>query len=207
MNTTTPSPHPALENLSLYSVGDLPLFLRLRTGRHVRHCATCEQQVLAMQSARAELRREAQAQILTGFEAIADWRSLEGDMLGNIRVGVAASRCIENVGLTRKWTSRFAWAAAMAALFAAGWLARVPAEDNQKIVAALRRVVGLDQPQFYGTIIRSTPEGIAVRTQGATLTILHPQSAVISMSSPTSVTARYVDDDSGQVTISNVYGQ
>jgi hypothetical protein len=27
------------------------------------------------------------------------------------------------------------------------------------------------------------------------------------MSSPTSVTARYVDDDSGQVTISNVYGQ
>jgi hypothetical protein len=95
----------------------------------------------------------------------------------------------------------------MTALFVAGWLARIPADDNQKILTALRRAVGLDQPQFYGTIVRSTPDGIAVRTQGATLTILHPQSAVISMSSPSSVTARYVDDDSGQVTITNVYGQ
>jgi hypothetical protein len=202
-----PASHPALEILSLYASGDLPFFPRLRTGVHVKECAACEQQVLSIRSAKAELRREAGAQILTGFEAIADWHALESDMLGNIRVGVAAARCIEKVGRTRKWTSRFAWAAGMTALFAAGWLTRVPPGDNQKIFAAFRRAVGLDQPQFYGTVVRSTPEGIAVRTQGATLTILHPQSAVISMSSPSSVTARYVDDDSGQVTITNVYGQ
>ena len=86
-------------------------------------------------------------------------------------------------------------------------MARIPAEDNQRIVSALRRVVGLEQPAFNGTVVRSTPDGISVKAQGATLTILHPQSAVISMSSPGSVTARYVDDDSGQVTITNVYGQ
>lgn len=206
MNTHA-SPHPGLEILSLYASGDLPFFSRLSTGAHVKECADCERQVLSIRSAKAELRREASAQILTGFEAIADWQALEGDMLGNIRVGVAAARCIENVGRTRKWTARFAWAAGMTALFFAGWLTRVPPEDNQKIVTALRRAVGLDQPQFYGTIVRSTPDGIAVRTQGATLTILHPRSAVISMSSPSSVTARYVDDDSGQVTITNVYGQ
>ena len=206
MNTDA-SPHPALEILSLNAGGDLPFFSRLSTGAHVKDCADCERQVLSIRSAKAELQREASAQILTGFEAIADWQALEGDMLGNIRVGVAASRCIENVGRTRKWTARFAWAVGMTALFVAGWLTRVPPDDNQKIVAALRRAVGLDQPPFYGTIVRSTPDGIAVRTQGATLTILHPQSAVISMSSPSSVTARYVDDDSGQVTITNVYGQ
>jgi hypothetical protein len=204
---TRPSLHPALEILGLYAAGDLPFFPRLRTGRHVKKCAACEQQVLSMQSATAELRREAEAQILTGFEAIADWQSLESDMLGNIRVGVAASRCIEKVGRGRKWMARFAWVAGMTALCVAGWLTRVPADDNQRIVAALRRAVGLEQPQFYGTIVRSTPDGIAVRTRGATLTILHPQSAVISMSSPSSVTARYVDDDSGQVTITNVYGR
>ena len=95
----------------------------------------------------------------------------------------------------------------MTALFAAGWMARMPAEDNRRIISVLRQVVGLERTPFNGTIVRSTPDGIAVRTQGATLTILHPQSAVVSMSGPAAVTARYVDDDTGQVTITNVYGQ
>jgi hypothetical protein len=201
------APHPHIEILSLYSAGDLPLLLWLRTGHHIERCAICEQQMLAFRSAKAELKREAGAQILTSFEAIADWHALESDMLGNIRVGVAASRCIEKVGRTRKFVMRLAWVAGMAALFVGGWLTRIPSEDNQRILAALRRAVGLEQPQSIGTTVRSTPDGILVRSQGATLTIFHPQSAVISMSSPTSMTARYVDDDSGQVTITNVYGQ
>ena len=128
-------------------------------------------------------------------------------MMGNIRVGVAASRCIENVGRSRRMGLRFAWGAGMVALFMAGWVARVPSEDTQRIVTALRRAVGLEQTQFAGTVLRSTPDGISVKMRGATLTILHPPSAVVSMSGPESVTARYVDDDSGQVTITNVYGQ
>jgi hypothetical protein len=200
MNSNTVE-HPSVEILSLYAAGDLPFLLRFRIGRHVRECAACEQQVLSLQSAKAELRREAHEQILTGFEAIADWQALESDMLGNIRVGVAASRCIEKVGRARSFTSR------LTALFAAGWMSRIPSEDNQRIIAALRRAVGLEQPPFHETVVRSTPGGITVRAQGATLTLLHPQSAVVSMSSPASVTARYVDDDSGQITITNVYGQ
>jgi hypothetical protein len=205
--SANPVSHPSVEILSLYSAGDLPMLLWLRTGRHVQRCAACEQQVLSFRSAKTELRREASGQILTGFEAIADWHALERDMLGNIGVGVAASRCIEKVGRTRKFALRLAWAAGMAALFMGGWLTRIPAEDSQRIFTALRKAVGLEQPQFYGTIVRSTSEGILVRTQGASLTILNPQSAVVSMSGPSSVTARYADDDSGQVTITNVYGQ
>ena len=49
-------------------------------------------------AARAELNRESSDETLTGFEAIADWRSLEREMLGNIAVGVAAARCIDKVG-------------------------------------------------------------------------------------------------------------
>lgn len=199
--------HPSVELLSLYSAGDLPFLLQYRTGRHIKECAACEQQLLSLQSAISELRREAQAEVLTGFEAIADWHSLESDMLGNIRVGVAASRCIEKVGRRRRIGSRLAWATGMVALFVAGWMSRIPPEDNLRILSALRRAVGLEQTVFNGTVLRSTREGITVRAQGATLTLLHPQSAVVSMSSPASVSARYIDDDSGQVTITNVYGQ
>jgi hypothetical protein len=199
--------HPSLEVLSLYLAGDLPWLLRKRTGQHVRQCTVCEQQVASLRTAKTELRREAHTEVLTGFEAIADWQALESDMLGNIRVGVAAARCIENVGRGRRVGMRLAWGTGMAALFMAGWVARVPAEDSQKIVTALRRAVGLEQTPFAGTVLRSTPDGISVKAQGSTLTILHPQSAVVSMSGPGSVTARYVDDDSGQVTIANVYGQ
>lgn len=199
--------HPSLDVLSLYASGDLPFLLRFETARHVRDCEACENQVLSFREAKDQLRREAHAEILSGFEAIADWPALERDMLGNIRVGVAAARCIENVGQPRRWGSRLVWAAGMAGLFAAGWMARIPPEDNQRIVGALRRAVGLEQPVVPGTILRSTPDGISVKADGATLTILHPQSAVISMSGPAEVTARYVDDDSGQVTITNVYGQ
>ncbi len=206
MSTRT-AEHPSVEILGLYSTGDLPFLLRFRTGLHVRECAACEEQVLTFQSAKAELRREAQGEVLTGYEAIADWHTLEADMLGNIRVGVAASRCIENVGRRSRLGFRLAWGTAMAALFMAGWMSRVPAEDSQRIVSALRRAVGLEQIPFNGTVLRSTRDGISVKAQGSTLTILHPKSAVISMSGPSAVTARYVDDDSGQVTITNVYGQ
>ena len=207
MSAKVAAEHPGVEILALYSAGDLPFFLRMRTGLHVKQCAACEHVVLAFQGAKAELRREARGEVLTGYEAIADWHALEADMLGNIRVGVAASRCIENVGRRSRWAFRAAWGTGMAALFMAGWMARVPSDESKQLISALRRAVGLDQKAFVGTVLRSTRDGISVKTQGATLTILHPQSAVVSMSGPGEVTARYVDDDSGQVTITNVYGQ
>jgi hypothetical protein len=199
--------HPSVEILSLYSAGDLPVLLKFETGRHLRKCEACEQQVVSLRASKEELQREAHGEVLTGFEAIADWSALERDMLGNIRVGVAAAQCIENVGKTRRWTSRLAWTAGMVGLFLAGWMARIPPQDSQRIIGALRRAVGIEQPSVHETVLRSTPDGISVKADGATLTIFHPQSAVISMSGPAEVTARYVDDDSGQVTITNVYGQ
>jgi len=199
--------HPTLETLALYATGDLPLITRLRAGRHVAHCGDCEHQVLLFRSATAELKREASSQTLTGFEAIAQWPVLEREMMGNIAVGLDASRCIENVGRKRAFFYRFAMLAALAALFVAGWVTRIPREQTSRLIASLRGAAGLDKPQPTGTVLRSTPDGIAVRTQGATLTILHPTSAVISLSGTSGVSARYIDEETGQVTITKVYGQ
>ena len=199
--------HPRLETLALYSTGDLPWRLRWRTGSHIKRCGDCEQQVLLFRSATAELRREAERQTLTGFEAIADWTRLEREMLGNVAVGVAAAQCIDKVGRTRALVSRGAFAAALVALFIAGWATHIPREQTAHLTASLRNLIGLERPQLPGTVLQTTPDGIAVRAQGATLTIMHPRTAVVSLSGASAVEARYVDEETGQVTITNVYGQ
>jgi hypothetical protein len=75
------------------------------------------------------------------------------------------------------------------------------------LLASFQRLIGEGAVQQAGSVLRATPDGISVRAQGATLTILHPRSAVVSMSGASAVRARYVDEDSGEVTITSVYGQ
>ncbi len=199
--------HPGLEALALYSSGDLHWISRWRIARHLRQCAGCDRQVSLFRSATEELKREANAQTLTGFEAIADWTRLEREMLGNIGVGVAAARCIDKVGRKRVLISRGALVAGLAALFIAGWITHIPTEQSEHLATSIRHLIGLERPQITGTMVRTTRDGIAVRVQGATLTILHPPSAVVSLSGRSGVAARYVDEQTGQVTITNVYGQ
>jgi hypothetical protein len=199
--------HPGAQTLALFAGGDLPLITRLRVNRHVAHCGDCEQQVLLFRLAKVELQREAGTQTLTGFEAITHLPELEREMLGNIAVGVDAARCIEKVGRKRSLTLRLSFVAGLLALFAAGWVTHIPREQTLRVTETVRNWAGWGRAAQQGTILRSTPGGIVVRTQGATLTILHPPSAVISMSGSSAVAARYIDEDSGQITITNVYGQ
>jgi hypothetical protein len=199
--------HPSSELLALYSRRDLPLLTCWRLKHHLRNCSDCEHQVALFASAHAELNREANDQTLTGFEAIADWPRLEREMLGNIGVGLAAARCIDKVGRKRAWLGRLSIAAAALALFVIGWMTHIPSQDTRHLAFSLRRFVGLERPAFSGTVVQSTPDGISVRTQQATLTILHPASAVVSVSGSSAMAARYVDENTGQVTITNVYGQ
>ena len=201
------SAHPAPELLALYSRGDLGLFTRLRVKAHVLECASCEQQIASFGLAFGELKREAATETLTAFEAIADWNRLEREMLGNIGVGVSAARCIDKVGRTRSLLPRLSIVAGLGVLFVAGWLTHIPAEQTRRLAATLSHMVGAQRPVALSNVLQTTPTGIAVRSQGVTLTILHPPTAMLSLSGNSSVEARYVDEDTGQVTITNVYGQ
>lgn len=199
--------HPTLETLALYAAGDLGWRLRWRTGSHLKICADCEQHLALLRSARLQLRREAESQTLTGFEAIADWGRLEREMLGNIAVGVSAARCIDKVGRKHGLLSKSAFAAVLIVMFIAGWVTHIPYVQTQHLAASLRRLAGIERPKIAGPILETTPDGIAVRTQGATLTMMHPRSAVVSVSGNSAVEARYFDEQTGQVTITNVYAQ
>lgn len=200
--------HPAVSTLALYSGGDLPWAERWRLGRHIQRCPECEQQLSRFRSGREQFQREAGSETLTAFEAIADWNRLEREMLGNIAVGVAAARCVDKVGRGRAVLSRIAIASGLLGLFVAGWVTHIPKDQTLHLFASLQRLMGAERPQqVAGTVVRTLPDGIAVRTQGATLMIMHPQTAVVSLSGPAAVAARYVDEETGQVTIANVYGQ
>jgi hypothetical protein len=201
--------HPNAEELALLVGGDIPYVRRWQIQNHVNHCAECEQEFERYQASHAELRRLAEAEMLTGFEAIGDWDRLQREMTGNIHVGVAAARAIDKSSHRRLRKFRFAaLAAGLIVLFTAGWLLNVPAEDNSRIVSALRSA--WSGPQVAaGIILRTTPHGVSVRSQGTILTVLHPSSTNVtaSFSGNSSVAMRYVDDETGQVTIANVYGE
>ncbi|MBV9612900.1 MAG: zf-HC2 domain-containing protein [Acidobacteriaceae bacterium] len=199
--------HPSAAALALYAGGDLQWTDRWRMRRHIAGCPECEGQVSLFRSAKAELRREAHSETLTGFEAIADWSRLEREMLGNIAVGVAAARCVDKVRRGRALLVRAAVVTGLVVLFAAGWMTHIPREQTEHLTASLRQLMGLERPQPAGAVLRANGEGVAVRAQGATLTMLHPASAVISLSGSSAVSARYVDEETGQVTITKVYAQ
>ncbi|MDQ2713094.1 MAG: hypothetical protein M3Y24_12855 [Acidobacteriota bacterium] len=199
--------HPRPEVLALFARRDLPLLSHLRVRSHVRQCQVCERQTLLINSAVGELKREAAAETLTAFEAIADWKALEREMLGNIVVGVSAARCIEKVLGKPKWLTRGLVAAGLSALFVGGWLTHIPPAETRHLVSSLSRFVGFERLPGPANIVQTTANGIAVRSQGVTLTILHPPTARVSLSGNSSVQARYIDEDTGQLTITNVYGQ
>ena len=201
------SSHPAPETLALHARGDLALIPRLRLRAHLLECDTCGRQMALFAQSLAELKREAASETLTAFEAVADWSSLEREMLGNIVVGVAAARCIENVGRKRTWIPRLAVAGGLTALFVGGWVSHIPREETAHLTSSLSRLAGISHVTRLGDVVQTTPTGIAVRSEGVTLTILHPPSAVVAVSGSSSVEARYVDEDTGQLTITNVYGQ
>ena len=206
MSGTAQSKHPIHRSLALYLRGDLPWLAQAKVRVHLRRCERCQQHLASLEDAVGELRREAQAQTLAGFEAIADWSRLEREMIGNIAVGVAAARCVDPV---RRGRRIFSWTGALAGLvllFAAGWFTHIPRDQTEHIFAALQQWATRPQP-LKGTVLRSSPEGVAVRAQGSTLTLMHPRSAVVSVSSTSVMEARYIDVDTGQVTITSVYAQ
>lgn len=201
--------HPAVSLLAQFAGDDLSWVQAFSMKRHLRACGGCAEYVDGIRSAGLELKREADLQTLTAFEAIADFPSLEREMSGNITVGLAAARCVEMVERHHPWRIASLVTAGLCILFAAGWWTHIPPEETRGLVGRIQQWAGNSGtfPQSAGTIMRSSPDGIAVRSQGLTLTMRHPRSAIVSVAGSGVMEARFVDDETGQVTISSVYGQ
>lgn len=194
--------HPSGPTLALYHSRDLPWQQRWSVKRHLAKCSGCAAEVGDFHCASAALKKDAHEQ------SVNNWSVLEREMLGNIAVGVAAGRCIEKVGVRSSPLSRAALImAGLTAVFIAGWFTHIPRAQNEHLFNSLRAFVGLDHGRSSGPVVQTTPDGIAVRAQGATLTILHPRSALVSLTGSSGVAARYVDAETGEVTVTSVYAQ
>jgi hypothetical protein len=207
--------HPADTQLVLYAGGDLGFWEMRRVRAHVSTCAECRQEVQAFQTCTNHFTEAADA----GSPDL-NWGRLSQEMTGNIRVGLAAGEAIEGFDKSRRPASPRL--VLNAGIFAAGGLLllitiglNLSNHQFEKVFTAIGRIrwtrigtpfhnpaVAQDFP-----VLEASPASIQVKMNGRTLSLLHPHSegATVSVNMQDSAGVRYVDDDTGQVTINRVY--
>jgi hypothetical protein len=184
--------HPSQSTLALYAGQDLGWFARWRTQRHVAECRECRIEVRAFGSASEELAS------LNELPAIA-WNRMAAEMKANIRLGLAAGECVRTGPAPFAWLSgarALTACASIIALVATGLLLQRPAPAPPQIATG-------------SAVLRATANGIELNQGGQTLSLLHVPSGNVSYSAGAqgSMRAGYVDSDTGNVTIDNVYVQ
>jgi anti-sigma factor RsiW len=184
------SKHPSEATLALFTGGELGRLARWRVGHHLEQCADCRRQVAAF----SELREEVQS---AGEVPELDWNGLAAEMKANIRLGLEAGECVSGRSLPRMVFSVRALAActSLAALLVVSLLLEQPTPRVEKVKAS-----------SDATVIEAASDGIQLK-QGDQGLILKNGGArdVNYLATGATMRARYVDADTGQVTINNVY--
>jgi hypothetical protein len=196
--------------LALYAAGDLPFWRGTLVKFHVRGCDECRGLVEALRMDRQELRQSAD-----DMPANLDWDQLAAEMTANIRVGLAAGECVtprERKVAAISWRP-MAIAAGLVVLLAGAWWLNIPRNDTEIIGRALHNIatgerVGSPQEE-RGPVVGASSSGVELVENGGRMGIeqggLEP--VMFSVSTQGSASARYVDQDTGQVTITATYVQ
>lgn len=190
--------HPNQSTLALYAGQDLGWFARRRTARHLTDCRECRDEVRAYRSARDQLVALDEAPAI-------QWNRLAIEMRANIRLGLAAGECVREekaagilapFGVLSNLRALTACASVMA-LLAAGLFLQRPTPAPPVAAAG------------EGSILRTTASGIELNQGGETLSLRHAlsENVVYTAGAQGSMRAGYVDSDTGNVTINNLYVQ
>jgi hypothetical protein len=129
------------------------------------------------------------------------WDRLAAEMTANIHVGLEAAECVTPL------RSRLAWAgwrgaavvAAMSVLILVAYVLNPPPRGAAHAI------------QSTSIQIRNTSTGLEVNENGSTLVLMHGRGLQsqrpMILSSPGLLRARFVDNETGQITINNVYAE
>ena len=213
--------HPDAARLALYAGKDLGWWGQWRVQEHVSNCPRCQREVDALQGASAQLR-----DLAPELPADLNWNRLSQEMTGNIRVGLAAGECVADFEKSvRPSRPRIAWlpgtvaGCAVVVVVATLWL-NLPARQMDHLISAVGQVrwgrIGSNfRPPAVNAlainqdavVLEASPLSIEVKTNGRGLALMHPSSdgATVSVNMQDSAGVRYVDADSGQVTLNKVY--
>lgn len=183
------SRHPDIHQLALLAGGELGWWSTFVLRRHTRQCAACRAEVESLQRA-SQVVRDASLAMPSGL----DWERMAGEMKANIRLGLTAGEIagpLPAAADPRRWQA-VAVAASLTFVLFSGWFLSRPHDLYRQAEPPVARV---------------TLDGIGVAQRGAALTLLAPgaQAATTSADIGGGLQARYVDADSGQVTIHHVF--
>jgi hypothetical protein len=180
--------HPLSADLELYACHDLHGWSGWRLARHVAKCSACSEQV-------TQLRQFWQAVDWAAPMPEPAWNRLAAEMQANIHLGLSAGECIA----PRK---RQAWiplpmAAALASLLV---IAAAGTYYHQSVGLPARAVA---------PVLETSGAGIQARDGNDVLEFVNrsSQAPIRTVSAGGEVRSRYVDGDSGDVTIVNVSAQ
>ena len=180
--------------MALQAGGDLGPFRRWMTARHLVRCTQCRDEV-----ARFEEMREILPE-LSEMPEIA-WNRLAAEIKANVRLGLEAGECVRAVEIPLRRPAP-----------TAGWRSAVACAS---IVLLLVGCLVLEHPSpivahAAGTTVRSTNYGIQVQTGDERMLGLMnggAQKVTYTLDAQGSMGARYVDPETGSVTINTVYAQ
>jgi hypothetical protein len=202
-------PHPHDFSLSLFASNDTGWWQRRSLTRHLRNCGECQEKVAQFESLREEMAG------MSDIPPSVNWESLAAEMRANIRLGLEAGECVRAVPVRRRMNPRIVVAfASLSIVVAASFLLRgsrvlVPAASTvtaHKASSIESASLEAAQPT---SVLEANEDGIALRTGPASMTLLGRQGSTSSQtaSAEGEIRARYVDGNTGVVTINNVYLQ
>ncbi len=194
--------HPDATRLALYAGDDCGVVDRVRMWPHVSRCAACQAEIAEFQAARTGL-----VDLTTQLPATLRWDRLAEEMTANIHLGLEAGECVapfRGAAKPERAYPAIDWRAAavitaMMLIMAGAWFLNPPARQPKLSMRAAGAIE-----------LRTTSVGLEVNENGNSLVLMHgsgraPAAPAMIVSSPGSLRARYVDSDTGQITINNVY--
>lgn len=204
--------HPLQSDLALYSTGDLPLWRRPVVRLHLAGCNGCRSWVAAFDSDRESIR-----QMAVEMPQGVNWDRMAAEMSANVRVGLEAGACVASrvhrPTLSTGWRVAAA-SAGVAALLVSAWWLNMPRADSIALGRAMQRLVqgpwrGGLALEDRGPTVEVSASGIQLQQNGGTLGMSKGQERPVNvtLSVQGSARARYIDADTGQITITGVYAQ
>jgi anti-sigma factor RsiW len=183
--------HPSEAMLALFAGGDLGSLGRWRVERHVAACAECRREVSEFSELRAAVPAMMEPPEIS-------WTKLAVEMKANIRLGIEAGECVsggrsEGSGIFS--VRALAVCGSLALLLAAFLLERpIPRVEPMKASEA--------------AFLESSGSGIQVKTGDQAIMLLNTRARDVNyLATGHAMRARYVDTETGYVTINNVYAQ
>lgn len=187
---------------ALLAGNDLGWLARFRASRHLSSCPECREQFDSYLAARQALRHTA-----SELPPDLDWDRLAAEMRANIHLGLEAGEIVAHPAPPRP-TELTGWrpAAVLAGavlVVALAWYANRQTPNIPTNMVKAQLVSGSP-----GVFLETSANGVAVMEDGRMLSLKVPKDQEVTFSVTTeSVRARYVDSETGQVTINNVYAQ